>query len=192
MADHTVTERSRRHRAHKSGDHSLCLPGREGCVPPPVEVPPSGPTVAGGDPPPAPAGLRERGARLWAATITEMPGMTVGDLVLLEEACRTADRLDRLDALLHGRDAMWVRLRQARAGEQVTLVVDQVLTESRQQQAALARMLQQLGRGRRPAPARGGQVPPAAGNSEGGEGRASGVADLTARIAAARRAQASG
>ncbi|KXK63430.1 hypothetical protein AWW66_03370 [Micromonospora rosaria] len=115
--------------------------------------------------------------------------MTVRDLVLLEEACRTADRLDRLDAILNGRDAVWVRLRQARGDGPVTLVVDQVLTESRQQQAALARMLQQLGRGRRAVPPPTGR--PEGSAAKGGEGRA-GVADLTARIADARRAQATG
>ncbi|MFI9526335.1 hypothetical protein [Micromonospora rosaria] len=189
MADRTVAERVRRHRAHKAGDHSLCLPDREDCLPQPVEVPPPVATVTGKDLPVAPSGLRDRGARLWAATVAETPGMTVRDLVLLEEACRTADRLDRLDAILNGRDAVWVRLRQARGDGPVTLVVDQVLTESRQQQAALARMLQQLGRGRRAVPPPTGR--PEGSAAKGGEGRA-GVADLTARIADARRAQATG
>ncbi|SCL32024.1 hypothetical protein GA0070616_4375 [Micromonospora nigra] len=190
MKDPTVAERVRRHRAHKSGDHSLCLPGRNDCVPPPVEVPETAPDVTGADLPPAPTGLRKRGARLWSATVAELPGMTVRDQVLLEEACRTVDRLDRLDAILDGRDAVWARLRKAKGEGPVTLVVDQVLTESRQQQAALTRMLQQLGRGRRPMPT--GQRPAAADAGKGGDGRARGVTDLTARIEAARRSQAAG
>lgn len=62
---------------------------------------------------------------------------------VLEEACRLVDRLDRLDAILNGRDRAWLALELDDAGE-VTLVVDKLLSEARQQQLALKQLAAEL------------------------------------------------
>lgn len=61
-------------------------------------------------------------------------------LLLLEEACRIADRLDRLDALLVGDADTWARLDHRRDGT-TEVVVDSALTEARQQALALRQLL---------------------------------------------------
>ena len=88
----TAAERQRRYRAHKRGDHSLCDPNR-GCN---GVTPVTGGSAGSG--PAAPTGLGARGHRLWAALAESIPGPA--HLVLVEEACRIADRLDRLDRAL--------------------------------------------------------------------------------------------
>src|SRR5690242_3325012 len=66
-----------------------------GPVPPPVQAQP--------EPVDEPAeGFGPRGARLWREMTAERPDLSPAERVLLEEACRTADRLDRLDAFLLG------------------------------------------------------------------------------------------
>jgi hypothetical protein len=64
-------------------------------------------------------------------------------VVLVEEICRLADRLDRLDGILGGRDRAWLSLELDDAGE-VTVVVDKVLSEARQQQMAFKGLLAEL------------------------------------------------
>lgn len=84
-----------------------------------------------------------RGRRLWEA----YEGRVDGDrgLVLLEEACRTADRLDRLDALLSGDVRAWLTLAEDKRDEGTLIVkVDGVLAEARQQQGILHRILTSL------------------------------------------------
>jgi hypothetical protein len=54
--------------------------------------------------------------------------------VLLEEACRLADRLDRLDDFLTGRGDVWLRFHARNEdGSVVRVVVDRALSEARQQ-----------------------------------------------------------
>jgi hypothetical protein len=66
-------------------------------------------------------------------------------LVLLEEACRTADRLDKLDGLLAGSRADWVSLRSRRGRDDaVEVVVDAALVEARQQANVLRQLLAAL------------------------------------------------
>ncbi|UNZ22191.1 hypothetical protein HC362_29680 [Streptomyces sp. 891-h] len=86
-------------------------------------------------------------------------------LVLLEEACRIADRLNKLDGAI----------READIGD-----VQALLAESRQQQSTLKGILGEL---------RAGQQKAAKPPSSSGSGGA-GVADLSARIAE-RRGEAS-
>lgn len=93
--------------------------------------------------------------------------------VLLEEACRIVDRLDRLDAQLDGRD--WLSFDVGRGGP-VTVVVDRVLSEARQQAAVLKQIVAEL----RQSTAR--QSRPAV--------KETGIADLAARIAARRDSSA--
>jgi hypothetical protein len=70
--------------------------------------------------------------------------------VVLEEACRVADRLDRLDALLTARDGDWLRLRADDFGSRVVevrVVVDSLLGETRQQEAVLRGLVSELRQG---------------------------------------------
>jgi hypothetical protein len=157
-------ERQRRYKRHKAGDHSLCLPAS--CD----KAGQSSPTVTVG-------GRGERGARLWAEMAD---GLGPAHRVLLEEACRIADRLDRLDALLEGRQDAWLRFDSSRDdGGEVRVVIDALLGESRQQATALRGLVAEIraamGKSGRPVP-----VKP----------KGAGLGDLSARIAARRGAPA--
>ena len=85
-------------------------------------------------------GLKARGAALWEKETVKrtLDGFTA---VLLGELCRTADTLDRLDSILAGRTRDWIKLGDelemlADGGVKVTVVVDGILSERRQQQLA--------------------------------------------------------
>jgi len=86
-------------------------------------------------------GLAARGQRLWEAYRLLVDGER--GLVLLEEACRVADRLDRLDALLRGEQAEWFRLARDNADD-LEVRVDSGLTEARQQQLVLRQLIVSL------------------------------------------------
>jgi hypothetical protein len=86
-----------------------------------------------------------RGARLWR----DMDGdkQTPADRALLEEACRTADRLDKLDDFLTGRGDVWLRFHARNEdGTVVRVVVDRALSEVRQQQDVFRGLIADLGR----------------------------------------------
>lgn len=87
-------------------------------------------------------GLGPRGSRLWEAYSGLVDGQK--GLVLLEEACRTADRLDRLDALLVGDTDVWFRLVHNTRTEDYEIKVDAALVEARQQAAVLRQLLSSL------------------------------------------------
>ena len=78
-----------------------------------------------------PKGLEAGGKALWRE-VTAAFGLDPGERDLLTEACRTVDRLNDLDAAI--RDG----------GVVVDGRVSGSLVEARQQQAILARLLQQL------------------------------------------------
>ncbi|MGY3845271.1 hypothetical protein ACWV2X_08505 [Streptomyces hydrogenans] len=85
---------------------------------------------------PVPAGLDESGTRLWESVAGEFD-LDVHEQLLLLQACRTADILDRLS-----REAARGRLTVKNAkGEEVT---NPVITEHRQQSLVLARLLASL------------------------------------------------
>lgn len=77
--------------------------------------------------------------------------------MLLGEACRILDRLDRLSGSLNGKGRDWLKLADeievtsTRFGDgkniSVKVAVDGLLSESRQQQLALKTVLAQLGLG---------------------------------------------
>ncbi|MEU5549216.1 hypothetical protein ABZ738_05555 [Micromonospora sp. NPDC047793] len=117
--------------------------------------------------------LRSRGRRLWEDEGGDT--LTGANRVVLEEACRLVDRLDRLDAILNGRDRSWLSLEMGDDGE-VQVVVDKVLSESRQQQLALKQLAAELR-------AAGGAGKPATGG---------GILDEIAARRKARLADASG
>jgi hypothetical protein len=125
--------------------------------------------------------LGNRGRRLWAQVTGEGPELRPGERVLLEEACRTADRLDVLDRILRGDVDSWMRLDTITPdGSVVRVVVNNALAEVRQQQIALKQILAEL-RQSRSATGKPGR-PGTGSTSTTGGGRVAGVADLTARI----------
>lgn len=108
---------------------------------------------------------------------------------MLEEACRLADRLDRLDRLLSGEDAEWMRWRVDESGTEVTVTLDKVLGEARQQQVALKTVLAELRSSRAagagaPRRGQGGQARTSGTGAQAASGKGGGVlVDLAARIA---------
>lgn len=107
-----------------------------------------------------PADLGSRGQRLW----DEMSGLRLGPthVLLLERACRLADRLHRLDGLLEGGD--WLDLAVQRESSdtvlEVRVTVDRALGETRQHEVALKLLVAELRHAGRPA-AGAGATPPA-------------------------------
>lgn len=124
-----------------------------------------------------PPGLSVRGQRMWSESV-EAWSLTPAHLVLLEEACRTADRCGLLDDM--------IRRQMDGSGddEGESAGITALLAEARAQQVALKGIVAELRQGQRQA---GGQ----SGSQSELSGGGSGVADLTARIAG-RRAQAQG
>jgi len=177
----TPAERQRRHRAHKRGDHSLCDPAR--CGPTPATVTPPAPDVpVTRDTVTPPAGLGERGCRLWGelATTTTAPAVRV----LIEEACRIADRLERLDAICRGESDVWARFSVDRDGDEVTVVIDRALSEARQQALALRQLVADI----RQAAGSAGTAP----GHQGSSGHQGGGRDDLASRRKARLADATG
>ena len=67
---------------------------------------------------------------------------------LLLEACRIADRLERLDTFLRGDDREWFELEQKYKGANATIVVDEALAEARQQANTFRQIIITLGLGK--------------------------------------------
>ena len=86
--------------------------------------------------------LGARGARLWAAYVDLVDG--VRGLVLLEEAARTADRLDKLDEILRGDVEVWAKLVHDLRTEDYELRIDSALVEARQQASVLRQLIGSL------------------------------------------------
>jgi len=104
-----------------------------------------------------PGDLRERGLDFWAA-VSDSVDLDPSGFVLLGEACRIIDRLDRLSVALNGRGRDWLKLadeidvtaNRFADGKNISVkvTVDGLLSESRQQQLALKTVLAQLGLGK--------------------------------------------
>ena len=141
----------------------------------------------------APKNLGTRGRKLWrdvAATQTLDPSQRI----LLEEACRTADRLEKLDEKLRGDADSWAHLRTraesmvyTEDGVEATidLVVDGALTEARQQQNIFKQLIAAI----RLEDAATGKKPQARGGSRGAyaprkDGAAAKVVSLSDRFRA--------
>jgi len=89
--------------------------------------------------------LRARGRWLWRELVEKgKPGPV--ERVLIEETCRLVDRLDRLDAISNGKDRAWLQISDeiGDVDGQVTVIVDKVLGEVRQQQTTLKQMVAEL------------------------------------------------
>lgn len=183
----SAAERQRRSRAHKKGDHSLCDPERCPDVTTPVTEP-AEPVVTPGVTVEVPCTLGSRGRRLFRDFVDEHPGgLDARQRVVLEEAARTADRLERMDELIRGDLHTWASI-VPDSGDGLELVVDKTLAEARAQQASLARLLSELRQTTAPAERPSGHDAPVADAQVGG-GK---LADLTARIAARRRSSPTG
>lgn len=123
-----------------------------------------------------PPGLGTRGTRLWRE-MTASGALTPAHLVLLEEACRLADRLDWLNTIL----LRWVSPVNGDDEDDgpKPAEITGLLAESRQQATALRGLVAEIRQVQKasaaPSPKQAGRV--------GG----SGVSDLSARIAARKR-----
>jgi hypothetical protein len=92
--------------------------------------------------------LGRMGSRLWAE-MTAAKDPDPLDRPLLIEACRIIDRLDKLDRQLDGHD--WLRFRANEDATEVTVYVDRVLAEAREQATALRMILADLKKALAPA-----------------------------------------
>lgn len=117
----------------------------------------------------APPGLGERGQRLWDESLA-IWSLTPAHLLLLEEACRIADRLDLLNSMLR------LPSEQVNPDSQQFADISGLLAESRLQSGALKLLLSEIRQGQT---ASGPAVEDPAGGA--------GVSDLTKRIAERRR-----
>jgi hypothetical protein len=92
-----------------------------------------------------PAGLNTRGRRLWR-DLTSASRLGPAQFVLAEEACRLADRLDMLHALLTGDASAWASL-QISADDgamEITVIISSVLSEARLHAGALKGIVTEL------------------------------------------------
>ncbi len=91
-----------------------------------------------------PAGLAARGTKLWRE-LTKIATFNPAERVLLEEACRIADRLDKLDALLTGELEHWIDLRDmVGRPDAVEIHIDAAMSEARQQANVLKQLIAAL------------------------------------------------
>ena len=89
--------------------------------------------------PTVPRGLGARGRKFWRDQVSDHE-FTVEELLLLAEACRCVDRLDRLEAVVADEGVMSV-------GSMGQTVTNPALQEARQQQVTLLRLVTSLGLG---------------------------------------------
>lgn len=173
----TAAERQRRAKRHKIGDHSLCDPARD-CLntappppPRPTSPPPREPDVpASRDPT---AGFGPRGRELW--DVMSEVELGPGRRVLLVEACRMADRLDRMDRMLSG-DRWFTEVEDRQ--ERVEIVMDSLMSEARQYASTLKALITEL----EPKPKAPAAAPPTR------KGGGAGLSELTRRIENRKRA----
>lgn len=91
----------------------------------------------------APSGLATKGRKLWKE-ILELHDLGPAEIVILEEACRIADRLDKLNAALGDELGDWLNLRLNDDGTEIRVVVDGALSEARQQANVLKQLVAAL------------------------------------------------
>ena len=97
----------------------------------------------------APRNLGARGRKLWREIAADHT-LDAQQKIMLEEACRTADRLERLDEALRGDESVWLRLLPSVDDDDDTevarfdLVITGPLSEARQQQNILKQLLASL------------------------------------------------
>lgn len=103
------------------------------------------PQVPDGVPTP-PDWLKARGLELWIE-VTQAHDLNASALVLLGEACRTADRLERMAAALSSRTTMWFEIGDIDQATElgVPVIVNGMIGEARQLQTSLRQTLTTLG-----------------------------------------------
>ncbi|MEU4590054.1 hypothetical protein [Micromonospora aurantiaca (nom. illeg.)] len=194
MADRTAAERQRRYRARKRAEQAKqAAEVTVGVTQPVTRDAVTGTDDRDTDQPTSSEDAPElglRGRRLWQEVTAGGPALKPAERVLLEEACRAADRLDVLDRILRGDEDSWMRLHSANEdGSIVKVVLNNALAEVRQQQVALKALLAELRTSQAggAAPKTTGARPPAAKEDAGDVPAGStGVVSLAARIAAKR------
>jgi hypothetical protein len=85
--------------------------------------------------------LGDRGKAIWDAYGAD--ALPAGSRALIHEAARIADTLDRLALLAAGDVDTWVTLKVDEVGE-VTLAIDSILAERRQQQIAFKQIMSEI------------------------------------------------
>lgn len=117
-------ERMRRHRAHKRGDHSLCVP--ELCNP-------------------ETAGQMSPGEQLEKDLRAES-ALSVAQLAMAREIGRTVDELEELEAHLYGRSGRWLSavIADLEPGYTITVMVDKASAELDRKRGTLARLLSEF------------------------------------------------
>lgn len=83
------------------------------------------------------------GAALWEA-MTDDADLDPGAMLLLVEACRIKDRLDRFAALLDGDGEIWARVRNYDSDRTSELLIDSALTEARMHAGQLRQLLSSI------------------------------------------------
>lgn len=134
---------------------------------------------------PVPDDLDDRGRQLWVefgASRESDPGSRL----LIHEACRIADDLERLHRIVRGDADEWMRFTVPRGGdgEELVLRIDGVMAERRLLVTTLRQLLDKL---RRIRTAPTAEEDPAGEQTEQGGGD---IVDEVARARAARRAEA--
>lgn len=84
------------------------------------------------------------GAALWEGLAKDGP-FKPAEWVLVVEACRIVDRLDKLDALITGDAESWIDIIETRGNPEVAeVVINKPLAEARQQALALKQIFTEL------------------------------------------------
>lgn len=141
--------------------------------------------------PRVPRGLSTKGTRLWREMHKAFSAFNPAELVLIEEACRIADRLDRLNGVLVGDEDAFAQVRSTGSDGPLVLVVNDAMSEARQQANVLKQIVAALRlpdeeSGRRPIQRNNGARGAHAGHSGG---RATSGGGTVSAIEAARAAR---
>ena len=67
--------------------------------------------------------------------------------VMIVEACRIADRLERLDRIIEGATTEWIHFRDERGGDGVVVYVDNLLGEARNQATTVKGLISEITKG---------------------------------------------
>lgn len=90
--------------------------------------------------PPNPHRLGDRGLALYDA-VAEGRKLSAPEVVTLVEACRLADRLERFDGLINGDRDSWLQLDLNETGDEITVVLTDVVRQARMHAATLKTLL---------------------------------------------------
>lgn len=132
---------------------------------------------------PTPRELRKAGSKLWVSLVD---GLDDPHRLLLLEACRIADRLDALNALISGTAGSWLKAIERKGSGVIVVQVEGALGEARLQANALRQLMVTLLPAYGAAPERG-NVPEPPGKAPEPEGE-----DELDRLRSARAAAAAG